>query len=296
MRSWVTARSALQLVKPNIKDIHLRIAKFPDHVDLLPPESASPLEHYRRGANDAWNLLGYFERLAERARVYTSRYEAHAARLRSMVLLAQVEAFERYLKEIAAACVDELAPIVLDDRLTTLTIQASALPAHFHEETIGKALCEGLTWLDSSAINTRFGRLLADHFAGPTFKFFPDGKKDPDAWRRGTMDILWQLRHSIAHNVGVITMSDAAKLRLLRRGAVAAPRVLRLTSPDVWYAKNFLDDLAEWSNRRVAERLAEVLTGRYAEDSTLFAPQERADHLSKLFQVAVSVGGAQGVP
>jgi hypothetical protein len=278
------------------KELANWIARIPEHVGEMPAESASPIEHYTRGANDAWNLLKYFDRTAKRTTVYRAPYERHLVRLRSLVLLALVETFERFLKELAAACVDHLASIVLDDRLSILSVRPSAVAAHFDEETIGKALCEGSTWLDSSEINTRFGRLLADHFGDPKFKFFPGGRADPDAWRRGAMDVLWQLRHSIAHNVGVITKSDAAKLRLLRRGPVAAPKMLQLTHSDVFCAKGFLDDLAQWSNGRVAARLAEVLTARHADDASLFAPQDRADGVAKVFQIDVIVAGAPGTP
>jgi hypothetical protein len=110
------------------------------------------------------------------------------------------------------------------------------------------------------------------------------------------MDVLWQLRHSIAHNVGVITKSDAAKLRLLRRGPVEAPKVLSLTNGDVWYAKLFLDDLTRWENGRVASRLAEVLTARHADDASLFMPQTRADAVAKTFRVSVTIAEAVGTP
>lgn len=150
-------------------------------------------------------------------------------------------------------------------------INARAVAAHFEEATLGRALTEAGTWLDSETINNRFRRLLADPFEdGGNFYFFPNVKKDPDFWRRGTMDILWQLRRSITHNVGVITRSDAAKLRLLRRGYVNAPKVLSLTNGDVWYAKLFLDELATWGNDRVATRLARLLDR---------PPQRRSDAL-----------------
>lgn len=273
-----------------------RIARIPEHVGDMPAEAASPIDHYERGANDSWNLLRYFARTAERAQVQKQAFEGHLLRLRSMVLLALIETFERFLKELAAACVDQLAGIVLDDRLSVLSVHPRAVAAHFDEATIGKALCEAETWLDSTSINTRFGRLLADPFKDPTFKFFPTDRKDADFWRRGTMDILWQLRHSIAHNAGVITRSDAAKLRLLRRGPVTAPKVLQPTNGDIWYVKLFLDDLARWSNARVAERLVEVLTLLYTDDPSLFSPQERAEAVAKIFRVPVTIAGAVGAP
>lgn len=279
-------------------DLAKFIARIPDHVAELPPESASPIEHYKRGANDSWNLLKYFEAKAEQAGGYKGPYERHVAGLRSLILLALVEAFERFVKELAATCVDQAGRLVPDDRFSVFGhVNARAVAAHFEEATLGKALTEGDTWLDSEAINKRFRRLLADPFEdGGNFYFFPNLKKDPEFWRRGTMDILWQLRHSITHNVGVITRSDAAKLRLLRRGHVDAPRVLSLTNGDVWYAKLFLDELASWSNGRVADRLAELLTLLHHGDSTLFVPADRAVELAKIMQVSVTIAGATASP
>jgi hypothetical protein len=280
------------MAKPKIDLAHW-ISRIPDHVTEMPQESASPIEHYTRGANDSWNMLRHVERMAERTRVKKGPYERHLARLRSLVLLALIETFERFLKELAATCVDQVGKLVLDDRLSVLSVHSQAIAAHFEEDDLGKALAEGETWIDSNRINTRFRRLLADPFEDGKFWFFPNGKKDdPDVRRRRAMDILWQLRHSITHNVGVITRSDAAKLRLLRRGVVNAPSVLSLTNGDVWYAKLFLDELASWGNGRVATRLEELLTLLHQDDPTLFVPAQRAADLAKVMRVNVTVAGA----
>lgn len=277
-------------------DLKYWIARIPEHVEDLPAESASPLEHYRRSANDSWNLLGYFERTSKRTKVRKGPYERHLTRLRSLVLLALVECFERYVKELAAVCVDQVGRLVLDDRLSVLSVHSRAIAAHFDEDGLGKALAEGDTWLDSDAITRRFRRLLSDPFEDGDFYFFPNKKADADFWRRGTMDILWQLRHSIAHNVGVITRSDAAKLRLLRRASVQAPKTLKLTNGDVWYVKLFLDELSEWSNGRVAARLGALLTTLHQDDPSLFAPAERASQLAQLMRVTVTVAGSTASP
>lgn len=279
--------------KPNLRHW---IARIPEHTSDLPPESASPIEHYKRGASDSWNLLVYFERTAKRVKVYQKPYEGHVARLRSLVLLALVEAFERFVKELAATCVNQVGNLVLDDRLSVLPVHSRAVAAHFEENELGKALAEGGTWLDCEAITERFRRLLAGSFNKGHFNFFPNQKNDPDFWRRETMEILWQLRHSIVHNVGVITRSDAAKLRLLRRATVDAPKVLSLTNGDVWYVKLFLDDLAGWSNGRVAQELAGLLTSLHQDDPTLFVPAERATALASVMKVQVTVAGVTASP
>lgn len=241
-------------------DFRKLISQIPEHLGNLPTESARPVEHFQLDANGYWNLLRYFERKTGDG--YPGPRERHVLRLRSMVVLGLVETFERFLKETAAICVDQLASRVLDDRFSELSGNARAMAEHFEEKPLGKALCEAATWLNSNEINTRFGKLLADPFGHSSFKLLPDPspKNNPDHWRRISIDILWQLRHSIAHNSGVITHSDAAKLRLLRRGIVDGHKILQLTNGDVWYVKLFLDDLASWTNARVAARLAQVLS------------------------------------
>ena len=107
-----------------------------------------------------------------------------------------------------------------------------------------------------------------------------------------TIEILWSSA-TLAHNLGMVTRSDAAKLRLLTKGPVDAPKILSPRGPDVWYAKNFLDDATETANGRVGDA-ATLLTELHTSDTTLFAPQARADELAKQFRVPVTVAGAAG--
>ncbi len=71
------------------------------------------------------------------------------------------------------------------------------------------------------------------------------------------------------HNVGVITQSDAVKLRLWAREPVASPRVLSPTREDIRYLKRFLDETAQDCNDKVGDRLAELLTTLHKKDPTL---------------------------
>ncbi len=103
--------------------------------------------------------------------------------------------------------------------------------------------------------------------------------------RYETLGVVWQLRHTIVHNVGVITQSDAIKFRLL----VRAPR-----RDDIRYLKRFLDETAERCNRRIGERLAELLTAIHASDPTLFLPQEVADLVTATFGFVLTVAGVAG--
>lgn len=272
------------------RDRGLAIQDIPDHAEALPPESSSPIEHFRRSMSDARNLLKYFERKTAASKHYPGPFEKHSKRLRAQVVLAFVGAFERFLKELAAVCINHVGPFILDDRLTVLTLPAHAAAAHFEEKDLGRALAEASTWLDSNSVNNRFRRLLADPFEDGKFFFFPGGK-DPEAWRRVPMDVLWQLRHSIAHNLGVLTLSDAAKLRLLRKKAVAAPVTLALTDEDVLVIKLFLDEVAEDGNKRVAARLGELLTKLHSEDATLFNPATKASELATILRAPLTLAG-----
>jgi hypothetical protein len=283
--------------KPAI-DYSKYLARIPTHSAPLPEESSVPHRHYRRSANDAWNLLIYMERNIKRVNVYAASSEPHLRRLSTMVLLAIVEALERFLKEIAAECINHVAPCVVDDRLEVFTLKGNVVSAHFAENNLGKALCESLTWCDCNEANKRIRRILADPFEKGSFYVLPGKTQNPTALRgrEDLMSLVWQLRHTIAHNTGVITSSDAQKFRLLVKGNVESPRLLWPTRGDVWYVKLFVDETVELINREVAGRLSALLTTLYASDPSLFAPGERAQALADLFGIPANVAGETREP
>jgi hypothetical protein len=274
-------------------DLNQKVREILSHVGPLPPEADAPLAHYNRSSTDLWNLLLYVERNFGQLPLQPTALRRHMSRLHGMILVNFVETFERYLKEAAAACVDQMARFVLDDRFNAFRVQGSALAAHFDTDTLGRSLCESATWLDCDEINDRFRRVLATPFEAGTFLVF---QKQPAAEREryDTLSIVWQLRHTIVHNVGVITQSDAIKLRLLVRAPVPSLQVLGPTRDDIRYLKRFLDETAERSNRRIGERLAELLTTIHAADPGLFVPRETADALTRTFGFVLTVAGTLG--
>jgi hypothetical protein len=170
-------------------------------------------------------------------------------------------------------------------------VRGSSLAAHFAGSSPGKALCESGTWLDCQGINDRFkGYLRHPTDAQSIFHVFAPNS---DTFR--IMNLIWQLRHTIVHNVGVITRSDAARLRLLAKKKLASPRILLPTSDDLRFLQAYLDNQAKEINKRAGERLAVVLTAVHASDPTLFAPQEEADAISRKFGFSPTVAGALGV-
>jgi hypothetical protein len=198
---------------------------------------------------------------------------------------------------VAAACVDCLTRYVLDVRFNAFHVRGSALAAHFGTDTLGRSLCESATWLDCEEINDRFRKLLADPFQKEgRFHLFPRQNPDPasERWRFETLSLIWQLRHTVVHNVGVITQSDAIKLRLLVRAPVASMQVLTPTRDDIHFLKRFLDETAEMSNRRIGSRLAELLSTIHAGNSALFVPQEMADRVTRTFGFVLPVAGVPG--
>lgn len=109
------------------------------------------------------------------------------------------------------------------------------------------------------------------------------------------MELVWQVRHTMVHNVGIVTASDAIKFRLMIREPVGSPLLIQPTVDDLRLLKRFLDEMAEVANERVGPRLAEVLTVLHARDATLFVPQEMADRMAATFGMPLVVAGATGV-
>ncbi len=278
-------------------DFARRIKGILQRVQPLPDEAKAPILHYRRTAADIAGALGYVERLIGEGDRVRSVVDRHLGRLYGMALVNLVETFERFLKEAAAECVDCLGGLVIDDRFNAFPVQGAALASHFGSESTGKALCESATWLDCKQINDRFRQLLADPFESGEFYVFPKSGQQPVAeqWRHELVSIIWQLRHTAVHNVGIITKSDAVKLRVLAKVQVDAPRMLAPAKNDLRWLKMFLDETAEDCNRRIGERLAELLTKIHAQDPGLFLPADMANRITGLFQVVLQVAGIDGV-
>lgn len=266
----------------------------------LPPESSSPWEHYRRSANDAWNLVVYMERNVARVNHYSKPFDRHMSRLHGMVLANLVGAFERFLKELAVICVNELSEFSLDGRLDEFSLTASIAAAHFNIGSVGNALCEADTWLNRELINKRFRKLLADPFADGRFYVFPmtrqHGGSNDDMSRSQLISAIFQLRHTLVHNLGVVTESDAIKLRRILQSSIDGRKVLTPSSRNVRQIKRFLDESSKDINQRLAQRLAELLSLLQQENYLSIDPAAKAQSLATLFGVSVTVCGHTASP
>jgi hypothetical protein len=284
---------------PTPDDFARRVKDILQGVQLLPDEARAPILHYRRTVADIAGSLGYVERLvAERVR-YRGVVDRHLGRLRGMALVNLIEALERFLKEAAAECVDCVAGLVLDDRFDVFNkIQGSTLASHFGAGSVGKALCESSTWIDCEEINKRFRNILADPFEAGNFYVFPKaGNQQPvtGQWRYDVMSLVWQMRHTSVHNVGVITQSDAVKMRVLAQLQVDAPRLLVPSRTNILWLKMFLDDTAEDCNSRIGTRLADLFTKLHERTPALVDPLATANRLSAIFRFPLVVATVAGV-
>jgi hypothetical protein len=279
-------------------DLHRSVRSVLQHAspNIFVPEC--PISQFEQLANTGDSLIKYIDDHIDPNDVYPAVYDRHLGHLRRMVLAELIESFERFIKEVAAECIDHLAPYSADDRFDEFKPRGDRIAAFVNAKSIGRALCESDTWLQNRTINDRFRALLKSPFGDSWEHLFPEGNQHPAAEqaRAKTLSILWQIRHTLAHNVGVVTHSDAVKFRVLIGGGVPADCRLAPTADDLRYANRFLIETARHTNERVGRRLAELLTSFHQGDAGLFNAQEKADQVSRKFALSLTVGGQSGAP
>jgi hypothetical protein len=286
------------LPRPPI-DLHRKVRDVLQHTAPLLPHSDRPIRHFERYVDEALLLLSYLDDHIDPGDVYEAVYDRHLGHLRRLVLLELIESFERFLKELASLCVDLLATYTADDRFDEfLPKRGDTIAAFVNASSIGKALCESDTWIRNSTINSRFASLLKEPSAAKWECLFPLRGESPagERERAATLAILWQVRHNLAHNLGVVTHSDAMKFRVLVGGSVTPDRRLFPTADDLRYVKRFLSETANRVNQRVGARLAEILTMFHTTDPGLFDARAKADEVSGRFAFAVTINGRLGTP
>jgi hypothetical protein len=303
------------MARPKI-DLHDKIRELLDHSEEAPEESGAPIRHFERSMNDTLSALRYIDDHMDVESIYAAVYERHLAQMRRMALGNLIQAFERFVKETAIVCVDHVARCVHDNRYEKFEADGNSIAINFQAGSIGKALCEGGTWMNIGSVNERFRKALASTFESvwDGWIFAPEKKlkslatgtppevvaaraADEEAMRRTTtVAILFQIRHIIAHNVGLLVGSDAVKLRVFVKKEVTANRVLSPTNDDLRFSRQFLHVVAKAINELVGKRLAELLTELYEGDPTLFDAKTEADMISNKFSMSLTVHGQIGVP
>jgi len=279
-------------------DLDRKIEEIVQHTSPLPAVSTSPILHFERTVTSSIDLLKYLDDHLAAAGVSGAVYENNMSHLRRMALVSLIESFERFLKELASVCIDALVPHVGDDRFDEFSAKGGQLAFHLSAGSVGKALCESDTWLTNRSINERFKRLLKLPFGENWENLFPEENQQPQGERKRarTLSILWQIRHTITHNVGVITSSDAAKFRMLIKGTVSPDRVLRLTRRDIIRTDKFLFESSQLVNHRVGKRLEMVLDALHRDSPAFFDAQDMAYRVSRQLGFSMTINGSTGVP
>ncbi len=208
-----------------------------------------------------------------------------------------VESFERFLKEIATLCIDSLNPYVNDDRFDEFSAKGGQIAFHLSAGSVGKALCESDTWVTNKTTNDRFRKLLKLPFGDNWENLFPEENQPPfdERERARTLSILWQVRHTITHNVGVITGSDSAKLKMLVKAKVDSDKAINPLKDDIIYVKRFLFQTAQVVNNRIGDRLAVILTKIHADNPTMFDAADLANVISRQLGYSITIDSSVGV-
>jgi hypothetical protein len=284
-------------------DLREKIADILAHHEPLAPESLSPIAQYRDAVNANLGLINYIEDHLRRVPHSPASKAKHMGHLRRLVLANLIETFERFLKELAAACIDQLAGFVTNDRYNAFTAKGNEIVAHFEAGSIGKALCESDTWLSNDVINQRFRKLLAppgkdvwEEYLLPARNQGKGPSKDDQEKRAATLAILWQVRHNLTHNSGVLTGSDSMKFKVLTRRQIEKGRMLVPTEVDLRYVKRFFSETADDINGRVGTQLATLLGAIHAESPSLVDPEAKAQELANLFAMPMTVATAHADP
>jgi hypothetical protein len=282
---------------PPPTNLHQRVRNVLQHTSPRLPEADCPIRHFERLVGIGPSLIQYVDFHIDPSGVYQGVYDRHLGHLRRMVLAEFIESFEGFLKEVAAICIDHLAPYVADDRFDEFMPRGERIAAFVNAASIGKALCESDTWLKNKSINDRFRALLKTPFGDAWEHLFPEANQLPavERDRAKTLSILWHIRHNLAHNVGVITHSDCMKFRVLIGGQVSADCRLAPTTDDLRYVKRFLSETATHANQRIGARLADLLAEFHRADTTLFDAQDKANQLSRQSATSLIVNGYVGV-
>ncbi len=282
--------------RPKI-DLNQKVRDLLQHTLISHAGVDSPIRNFEARANASLALIKYVDDHIQTQDIYQTVYDRHTALLHRMVLVNLVEAFERFVKELAILCVDSVASFTIDNRFESFSANGGLLAVQFNSSSVGRALCEADTWLSNSAINERFRQILKSHFDEQPWQYlFPNQKQQPAAERdrAKTLAILWQVRHNITHNTGLLTDADACRLTLMVRSKIASGESISPDISDLRYVKRFLVETANHTNNRIGLRLAELLTELYTDDNTLFDPQATANAVSSGFQQALTVAGSVG--
>jgi len=114
-------------------NLHQKVRDILSHLAPLPIGADSPIQHFSLTSGDIERTLDYLERKTKLSPSSPAIADRHLGRLRQMALVSLIENLERFLKELAAECIDVIAPLTVDDRLDAFRVDGSAIAGHYRD-------------------------------------------------------------------------------------------------------------------------------------------------------------------
>lgn len=238
---------------------------------------ASPGSYFIARARDLVLAPAYFrDRLPEDS--YTTTADRHYHNLCGATYAAMMSAFELMWKVLYAKIIDAV-PLyddsLLDAVSTKNAVTTESVLAHREVGSVGGMIASSLgTWQTAETINGRYQDLL---------EYQPIAGDD-----REIVNELWQVRHVIVHNAGVVGPLDEYRLR----GSGMQDKPLQLDAEYLEEAESELARIAtsgvEGVGQRVLEDFVEELaTGDWESDESVF---------EVLYRLAKIVGRNDEIP
>ncbi|TWT51431.1 hypothetical protein Pla22_42090 [Rubripirellula amarantea] len=112
-------------------DLDQKVRDLLQHTEANATGEDAPIRNFDRRANSSLALIKYIDDHVANQSVYQAVYDRHMALLHRMVLVSLIEAFERFIKELAVVCVDAIAPITIDNRFDQFTASPGLLAIQF---------------------------------------------------------------------------------------------------------------------------------------------------------------------
>ncbi len=125
-------------------DLNQKVRALLQHTCPVDLGIDSPILNFDIRVDSALNLIRYVDAHIQRQAYYQTVYDRHMTLLNLQMLGSLIEAFERFLKEVAIVCVDFVAPNVFDDRFEAFTVKAGDLARQFDSGSLVEQ-CASLT-------------------------------------------------------------------------------------------------------------------------------------------------------
>lgn len=130
---------------------------------------------------------------------------------KQLVLLESINAFEKFYKSMIVELCDAIRPYVKATGLKPFEIDAAHLFGDLPNSTLITAYFESRTYHNPDAIDSVTNMLIGKKRYDPS-QLASKNKEDVKQ-RKRCLQAIFQIRHTLSHNNGFVTDSDAVKLK-----------------------------------------------------------------------------------